>query len=81
LKKFRDTLFEELRNQNPRVLKSGETTSYEYKQMWETLSAGGMWKGIFHNKKKNGELFWESATISPIKDVPWHNYRLSWCKG
>lgn len=61
--------FEELRNQNPRVLKSGETTSYEYKQMWETLSAGGMWKGIFHNKKKNGELFWESATISPIKDV------------
>ncbi len=60
--------FEEVRNQNPSVLKSGETSAIEYKQMWETLSAGGMWKGIFHNKKKNGELFWESATISPIKD-------------
>lgn len=60
--------FEEVRNQNPKVLKSGETSAIEYKQMWETLSNGGIWKGIFHNKKKNGELFWESATISPIKD-------------
>jgi PAS domain S-box-containing protein len=60
---------EELRNQNPRILKSGETSNAEYKKMWETLSTGGMWKGIFHNKKKSGELFWESATLSPIKDI------------
>ncbi|MBK7865859.1 MAG: PAS domain S-box protein [Ignavibacteriales bacterium] len=44
--------FAELRNQNPRVLKSGETSSIEYKQMWETLSAGGMWKGYSIIKEK-----------------------------
>lgn len=61
--------FEEVRNQNPNVLKSGETSPNEYKKMWETLSTGNIWKGTFHNKRKNGELFWESATISPIKDA------------
>jgi PAS domain S-box-containing protein len=36
--------------------------------MWETISSGNIWRCIFHNKRKNGELFWESASISPIKD-------------
>lgn len=60
--------FDEVKGQNPRVLKSGETSSVEYKQMWETISAGRGWKGVFHNRRKNGELFWESASLSPIKD-------------
>jgi PAS domain S-box-containing protein len=59
---------EELKGHNPRVLKSGETTQYEYKALWETILSGKMWQGIFHNKRKNGELYWESAAISPVYD-------------
>ncbi len=54
--------------QNPRILKSGETPSEEYKKLWDTLAAGNEWVGEFHNKKKNGELFWESALLTPIKN-------------
>lgn len=59
---------EESLNQNPRILKSGNTTLEEYKKMWEQLTAGQTWEGIFLNKKKNGELFWEYAIITPIKN-------------
>lgn len=59
---------EELKGSNPRVLKSGEKSSEEYKHLWETLSAGKEWTGIFHNKKKNGELYWEFASISALKN-------------
>lgn len=59
---------EEVYGNNPRLLKSGYTKPEEYNKMWETIREGREWKGVFHNKKKNGELFWESATISPIKD-------------
>jgi PAS domain S-box-containing protein len=55
--------------QNPRILKSGEKLAAEYKQMWEIIKSGKEWQGEFHNKKKNGELYWESASISPIKDA------------
>ena len=55
--------------QNPRFLKSGETTIKEYKQMWDHLLSGKTWTGVFHNKKKNNELFWDSAIITPIKDI------------
>jgi len=54
---------------NPRILKSGETPSEEYKALWDTILDGKEWHGEFHNKKKDGSLYWESATISPIKDV------------
>ncbi len=59
---------DEVIGKNPRVLKSGEFTDHDYKEMWDLLTSGKEWSGIFHNKKKNGELFWESATISPIKN-------------
>ncbi|MBI5945411.1 MAG: PAS domain S-box protein [Chloroflexi bacterium] len=59
---------EESLSQNPRMLKSGETTQEGYKQLWDTVLAGGEWRGEFHNRKKNGELYWESASISPVKD-------------
>ena len=58
--------FEEVIGQNPRVLKTGHTSAEEYKQLWDTVSKGGDWRGEFLNKRKNGELFWESASISPI---------------
>ncbi|MFA6286480.1 MAG: PAS domain S-box protein [Opitutaceae bacterium] len=60
--------FEDVRGRNPRVLKSGEMPSEAYRQLWATITAGEEWRGEFHNKKKNGELFWESASISPIRD-------------
>jgi len=59
---------EEVQGKNPRILKSGETPQQEYKTMWKTIMSGTDWQGEFHNKKKNGELFWESASISPVKD-------------
>jgi len=57
---------EEIIGNNPRLLKSGHTTANEYKHLWETLASGSEWFGEFHNKKKNGTLYWESASISPI---------------
>ncbi len=61
--------FEEVIEQNPRILKSEDTPSEEYKMLWETITSGMEWQGEFHNKKKNGELFWESATICPIRNT------------
>lgn len=58
----------EVLGKNPRVLKSGETTQEEYKFLWDSISSGKEWFGELHNKKKNGELYWESAHISPIID-------------
>lgn len=55
-------------NQNPRILKSGVQNGDIYNGLWETITKGKTWHGEFNNKKKNGELFWESASISPILD-------------
>lgn len=60
---------EEVMGKNPSILKSGETPREEYDRLWETIRAGGEWRGEFHNKKKNGELYWEAASISPIRDA------------
>lgn len=57
---------EELIGKNPRIFNSGEKTEEDYRVMWETLISGKEWHGEFHNKTKNNELFWESASISPI---------------
>lgn len=57
---------EEVIGKNPRLLKSGQTPPEEYSRLWETICSGGEWRGEFLNKKKNGELYWELATISPI---------------
>jgi len=67
--KFTETTgyaLDEAIGKNPRFLKSGHTSQEDYKRLWETILAGGEWRGEFQNKKKNGELYWESATISPI---------------
>ncbi|MCP4678337.1 MAG: response regulator [Deltaproteobacteria bacterium] len=57
---------EEVMGENPRFLQSGDTPTETYERLWETILAGGEWRGVFHNKKKNGELYWEDALISPI---------------
>jgi PAS domain S-box-containing protein len=57
---------DEVVGKNPRVLKSGHTSPKEYKELWQTLAAGHEWHGEFHNVRKDGKLYWESASISPI---------------
>jgi PAS domain S-box-containing protein len=59
---------EELTGKNPGILSSGETSKDDYKVLWNTIKSGKEWKGEFHNRKKNGELYWESASVSPIKN-------------
>ncbi|MCK4568226.1 MAG: PAS domain S-box protein [Candidatus Thorarchaeota archaeon] len=52
--------------ENPRILKSGLTTSETYNELWTTLKSGNIWYGRFINRKKNGSLYWEDAWIAPI---------------
>ncbi|HKJ38065.1 MAG TPA: PAS domain S-box protein, partial [Anaerolineales bacterium] len=59
---------EETFGKTPRILKSGETSLEEYKKLWDTITSGNVWHGEFHNRKKNGELFWEDAMIAPMTD-------------
>jgi PAS domain S-box-containing protein len=59
--------YKEVMGKNPRVLKSGKTPQEVYEGLWKTIKAGEIWRGRFVNKKKNGELYWEDAWISPIK--------------
>ncbi|MBN1620157.1 PAS domain S-box protein [candidate division WOR-3 bacterium] len=59
---------EEVVGSKPHFLKSGETTEAEYKALWKTIKSGKTWKGEFKNKKKNGDFYWESAVITPVKN-------------
>ncbi|MDD2898014.1 MAG: response regulator [Desulfuromonadaceae bacterium] len=54
--------------QNPRILKSDQTPPEVYEKLWSAILSGKTWKGEFLNKGKDGTLFWEQATISPITD-------------
>ena len=60
--------YEELIGNNPRILNSGKQNENFYIDFWKTLKSGRVWEGELINKRKNGDLFWEYATISPIKD-------------
>lgn len=60
-------LQQELIGESPKMLDSGETTEAEYAAIWETLSTGKTWRGELHNRKKNGQLFWEISSIAPVK--------------
>ncbi len=58
----------EVLGRNPRLLKSGEQPAEFYQELWQTITGGGEWSGEFRNRRKNGELFWEQASISPLRD-------------
>ena len=62
----------EVVGQNPRILKSGLLPSETYADMWNKLVAGEEWRGELVNRKKGGELYWESASISPVRDAEWN---------
>jgi len=59
---------EEAKGQNPRILKSGMQPASFYKELWGTILSGKYWHGEFQNRRKNGEVYWETATISPLKN-------------
>lgn len=59
---------EEVLGKNPRILKSNVTPPGIYKDLWTTVFSGREWRGELCNKKKNGDLFWESVAVSAIKN-------------
>jgi PAS domain S-box-containing protein len=59
---------EEAKGNNPRILNAGKLEPAFYKALWKSIAAGKDWEGEFINKKKDGTLYWESATICPIRD-------------
>ncbi|MBK8596908.1 MAG: EAL domain-containing protein [Holophagales bacterium] len=58
---------DEVRGQNPRVLRSGVQREAFYRQMWETIKAGGVWRGELYNRRKDGTLYVEEMAITPVK--------------
>jgi PAS domain S-box-containing protein len=54
--------------QNPQIFKSGVTTDEEYGDLWETILDGKIWRGEFLNVRKNGDQYWENATIGPVRN-------------
>ncbi|MCD6580516.1 MAG: ABC transporter substrate-binding protein [Desulfuromusa sp.] len=60
---------EEAIGQNPHILKSDQQDDAFYSELWKTLTGGEVWKGRFINKKKDGTLYTEDATISPVHNV------------
>jgi PAS domain S-box-containing protein len=60
---------DEVIGQNPRILKSGHQDPTFYGRMWETLLRGDVWKGRLVNRRKDGTLFQEDATIGPVRDA------------
>ncbi len=57
----------EVIGQNPRMLHSGLTPAESYRDLWDTITQGRPWHGEFINRRKNGEIFYEISTISPIR--------------
>jgi PAS domain S-box-containing protein len=60
--------FTEVVGKKPSILKSDEQTLDYYKNLWDTIISGKEWRGEFHNKMKDGTLFWEAASISAIRN-------------
>ena len=59
---------QEVSGENPRLLKSGEQPFGLYRDLWRTVAAGEEWRGELSNRKKNGEIYQELASISPIRN-------------
>jgi PAS domain S-box-containing protein len=59
---------EEVLGQNPRFLRSGRHDPSFYQDMWTTILAGNEWRGEFVNRRKDGSLYWEWASVAPIHD-------------
>ncbi len=60
---------EEVIGNNPNVLKSGKNSESFYRDMWNTITRGKVWHGDLINKRKNGTLYYEEMTITPVRDT------------
>ena len=58
----------EILGKTTNILKSLEAQPDQYQALWETISSGNEWRGIFHNVNKQGDPYWESAVVSPIRN-------------
>jgi two-component system cell cycle sensor histidine kinase/response regulator CckA len=70
-KKFTDITgfgYKEVIGKNPRILKSGVHPPEFYKKLWKKINSGKEWQGEICNKRKDGKLYWEYASISPIRN-------------
>jgi len=59
----------EAMGKNQRILKSGRQSIEYYRQLWSTIASGQVWNGEFQNRRKDGSLYWEYATIAPVADA------------
>jgi PAS domain S-box-containing protein len=59
---------EEVLGRTPRVLKSGLTPPEVYQRLWSVIRAGEVWRGELCNRRKDGQAYWHSASISPVRD-------------
>ncbi|MFO7938460.1 MAG: PAS domain S-box protein [Bacteroidales bacterium] len=60
---------EEVNGKKTSILNAGFHTKEYYEVLWHTIQEGNVWRGEFRNMKKNGELYWESASITPMKNT------------
>lgn len=60
---------EEVLGQTPRILKSGRKKLEEYAELWRIIKSGKEWRGEFHNRRKDGTLYWDYSIITPITDA------------
>jgi two-component system, cell cycle sensor histidine kinase and response regulator CckA len=60
---------EEVYGKSPRILKSGEQGPEVYQELWQTILAGKVYRGILVNRKKNGELYHAEQSISPVRNA------------
>jgi nitrogen fixation negative regulator NifL len=58
----------EIVGKNPRILNSGKQDNEFYRNLWETILAGKVWRGELINRRKNGSLYYEEQTITPVID-------------
>lgn len=57
---------EEVIGKNPRLLQSGETEKEDYIDLWQTITSGKTWKGELCNRRKDGSVYWDKTSISPV---------------
>ncbi len=60
---------DEMSGQNLRMQQADEASESAYEQLWAAITAGKEWRGELHNRKKNGDRYWESVSVSPIRDA------------
>ena len=58
----------EAMGKTPRILMSGYHSEEFFKDFWDTISSGDLWRGEFCNRKKNGDIIWQDASVSPIRN-------------